>query len=89
MMNYKIIFTPNAEKQLDKIDIENKTRIIDGIIALGGNPRTRGCAKLKGFDRLYRIRAGDFRVIYEVDDGERTVIVAIIKRREKDTYRDL
>ena len=86
-MNYKIIFSPKAERQLDKIDQEHRIRILRRIVALEENPRPHGCIKLRGFYRLYRIREGEFRIIFEIDDDGLTVMIAKIDRREKDTYR--
>lgn len=86
-MSYRIIFSPKAERQLDKIDQEHRIRILKRIVALEENPRPRGCTKLRGFNRLYRIREGTFRVIYEVDNESLMVTIAKIGRREKDTYR--
>ncbi len=86
-MNYEIIFSPRAERQLDKIGREQRVRILRRIVALEGDPRPHGCIKLRGFDRLYRIREGEFRIIFKIDDEDLTVAIAKIGRREKDTYR--
>jgi mRNA interferase RelE/StbE len=60
-------------------------RVRAAVDALASEPRPAGCTKLAGRDD-YRIRAGDYRVVYAVDDGERVVIVARIAHR-REVYR--
>jgi len=55
---------------------------------LSETPRPHGCAKIKGEERLYRLRFGDYRLLYDVDDAAQTVLVLRIQNR-KDAYRDL
>ena len=56
---------------------------------LVGNARPTGSVKLAGFVAVWRVRAGRFRIIYEVDDGEGRLMVLRVTRREERTYRDL
>ncbi len=61
-------------------------RIIWRIEALASNPRPPGCVKLRGADDLWRIRVGDYRVIYSIDDGARIVDISAVRHRS-DAYR--
>ena len=84
MTIYTIRITKFAQKQLDKLPDNIADRLIDGIYALSENPRPSGCKKLKG--RVgYRIRVGDYRIIYEIFDSELLVAVMAIGDR-KDIY---
>ena len=62
-------------------------RIRDKIALLPQNPRPPGIKKLKGTDDLYRLRVGDWRVVFTIDDAERIVRITNVERKEKDTYR--
>ncbi len=63
----------------------DRSRIVDKIYTLKDDPRPPGCEKLTGQDR-YRLRQGQFRILYVVDDGEQTVTVVKIGHR-RDVYR--
>ena len=60
-------------------------RIAEAADALGSNPRPRGCLKLKGDDELWRIRVGDYRILYTIQDDILTVMVVRVSHR-KDAY---
>ncbi len=81
---YTLLFEKQVEKQLDKIADPDYTRIKTAICSLALNPRPPGCKKLKG--RLgYRIRQGDYRIIYDIQDHVLTVYIVAIGNR-KDIY---
>ena len=81
---YKITITRSAQKQLDKLPNNIADRLIDAIYDLSENPRPPGHKKLKS--RMgYRIRIGDYRVIYEIFDDELLISVIAIGDR-KDIY---
>ena len=61
-------------------------RIISRLESLARNPRPTGCTKLEGAFDLWRVRVGDYRIIYEVDDQARTVDVSVVRHR-RDAYR--
>ncbi len=86
MGSYKVSFRKSAEKELRKIHAPDLRRLVDKIGALSNNPRPPGIQLLKGEDRYYRIRQGDYRVVYEVDDSERGVIVIKVGHR-REIYR--
>lgn len=72
---------PSARRDLDSLDPQVFRRIKPRILALGANPRPGGCVKLTAGEG-YRIRAGDYRVLYRVDDRSRIVFYRVKHRRE-------
>ena len=84
-MAYTVILKRSAEKELDRLPVQLHERIARKLLELEDNPRPRGVQKLHGEDG-FRIRVGDFRVLYVIDDRAQTVeIVAVGHRR--DVYR--
>lgn len=80
---YKVLITAHAERELKRLDRSTKNRILPAALALAENPRPPGCLKVKAETRLWRIRVGDWRVGYEIDDENHVVrIVTIGHRRE-------
>lgn len=80
MARYELRFKPSVRKDLRKLPQQEVRRIMSCIEALQDEPRPDGCKKLSGSD-LYRVRQGDFRVIYAVDDGAVTVEVVRVGQR--------
>lgn len=85
MDSYTISFISSAEKELRKVDRQVVPRIVEAVEELAEDPRPTGCRKLKGALHTYRIRVGDYRVIYKVDDISRIVTVQRVRHR-KDAY---
>ena len=84
---YKIIISESALKQLYQLQKNVVKKIRVSIEKLSENPRPNGVKKLKGNEEdLYRIRIGDYRVIYSIDDGVRIIDIRKIGHR-KDIYR--
>ena len=86
-MAYSLKIHRVAEKQLARIPKKQRERLVSAMRSLGVDPRPAGCTKLD--DVLYRIREGQYRVIYAVFDDEVVVVVCKVARRAEDTYRDL
>ncbi len=84
-MPYRIDYAPAAAKQLSKFDREIYIRIRPVIDALAEEPRPSGCAMLT-VEKRYRIRVGDFRVVYEIHDSRLLVLVVRIGHRSS-VYR--
>jgi mRNA interferase RelE/StbE len=82
---YRLFIKPSAVKELTAIYWEDRRRIVRRIESLSTDPRPSGCEKLSGDDK-YRIRQGDFRVIYLVSDERREVVVFKIGHR-REIYR--
>jgi len=85
-MSYTVIIPKPVQKQLDSLPNEVRESMIEKISLLSENPRPSGVKKLKGFDHEYRIRVGDYRIRYEIDDKE-SVVVILNCRHRKDIYR--
>jgi mRNA interferase RelE/StbE len=79
---YTVLILPSAQKQLNKLPNAFATRIEDKMMELEQDSRPPGCKKLKGRD-AYRIRIGDYRVIYEIHDGRLIVTVITIGHRRE------
>jgi mRNA interferase RelE/StbE len=86
-MSYSIIVPKPTQKQLNSLPEEIRDRITEKIFALTDDPRPPGTKKLKGYDNEYRIRVGDYRVRYEIDDSV-LVILVVSCRHRKDVYRN-
>ena len=86
MPEYAIVFARSARKELQALDPTIARRVLRRIEALAAAPRPSGCKKLEGSDNLWRIRIGDWRVIYAIDDGKRLVDVSAVRHR-RDAYR--
>ncbi|MGA7614915.1 MAG: type II toxin-antitoxin system RelE/ParE family toxin [Thermoanaerobaculia bacterium] len=80
---YRITVKPSAAKEFDELAPTIASRIEAKIAALSSNPRPPGVKKLKGALDLWRIRAGDWRVIYAIDDRKRAVDIVRIRHRSK------
>ena len=86
-MSYQVIVPKPVQKQLDDLPDNIYQRVLRRIVALKDSPRPRDCVKLQNHDHEYRIRIGDYRVRYEVDDAASTVLLLHCKHR-KDAYRE-
>lgn len=83
MTSYSLEIKFSAQKELDALDNAVFARIDRKILALADNPRPAGCKKLKGHKDHWRIRVGDWRVLYIIDDASRHVsITRVAHRRE-------
>ena len=83
MLKYSLEIKQSAQKELDALDDALFTRIDRKILALADNPRPPGCKKLKAYKDQWRIRVGDWRVLYIIDDAAKLVsITSIAHRRE-------
>jgi mRNA interferase RelE/StbE len=80
---YSLQIKQSAQKELDALDKQLFARIDRKIIALAGDPRPAACKKLKGHKDYWRIRIGDYRVIYIVDDSTKTVTVTRVAHRRE------
>lgn len=93
MNNYEIIFTKAAKKQFDKLSKEIKSRIFKVLQKLAQNPKPSGSIQLNNFkiedlpfENFHRIRVGDYRIIYAIENEIITVTVVRIKHR-KEVYK--
>jgi mRNA interferase RelE/StbE len=84
-VSYSLSILRRAQKELAQISQGDSERLIEAIRDLGDNPRPAGCRKLTGREG-WRIRVGDFRVLYEIDDRQRAVTILHVGNR-RDVYR--
>jgi mRNA interferase RelE/StbE len=80
---YRVRLRRSAEKELEALDGRTRARILRNITALSDEPRPPGVKRLTGVDNLWRIRVGDYRIVYEIRDAELTVHVVRVAHRSK------
>jgi mRNA interferase RelE/StbE len=86
-MAYSLKLHRDVERQLTRFPRKDKERLVEAMRSLREEPRPAGCLKLA--DMLYRIREGQYRIIYGVFDTDVVVVVCKVARRTEATYRDL
>lgn len=86
MADYTVVFARSARKELQKLDPQVARRILKQIEALVAIPRPSGVVKLEGASDLWRIRVGEWRVVYRISDHHRAVDVVAVHHR-RDAYR--
>jgi mRNA interferase RelE/StbE len=83
-MTWEVVFSDASKKFLKKLrDASLLDRLLAAADKLATNPRPPGCCKLAGTSDRYRIRVGDYRIIYRVDDGKVVVLVLLIGHRRE------
>jgi len=85
-MSYQVKVVGAAKRQLKQFSKENKRRVLDAIEKLEQNPRPRGYKQLQGEENLFRVRVGDYRIIYEIHDTILFVLVLTVAHR-REVYR--
>jgi mRNA interferase RelE/StbE len=83
---YTVEFAPRAAKELRNLERPDQVRVAARIDSLAQNPRPRGVEKLSGEEDLYRVRVGNYRIIYQIQDARLLVLVVKIGHR-RDVYR--
>jgi mRNA interferase RelE/StbE len=86
MPRYEIVFARSARKELQALSHIVAERILKKIELLVLNPKPSGCKKLRGYSNLWRIRVGEYRVIYSIDDNNMVVDISVIRHRSE-AYR--
>ena len=86
MPEYTVTFARSARKELERLSADVVGRIFPRVEALAQNPRPPGCRKLQGSENLWRIRIGDYRVVYQIFDDEMVVDVIAVRHRSQ-AYR--
>ena len=86
-MRYALKLYRDVEKQLERIPQKSRERLVATLRSLSEEPRPPGCVKLEG--QLYRVREGEYRIVYAVFDEEVVVFICKVARRTEATYRDL
>ena len=83
MAEYVITFARSAAKELEALDASIVNRVVPKIEALGSEPRPAGSREIQGSRNLWRIRSGDYRVIYAVYDEEQRVDIVAVRHRSR------
>ena len=86
MREFTLVFARSARKELESLPVKVVRRIVPRIEALMSDPRPDGCKKLIGAKNLWRIRVGDYRVIYSIEDQVLTIEIIAVRHRG-DAYR--
>lgn len=81
MPPYTVSLKPAAARQLEGLPRDIQDRIVTRLTALGTNPRPPGIEKLKGSEDLFRVRVGDHRIVYRIEDDRQVVLVVKIGHR--------
>lgn len=87
-MTYKVTLKPQAEKQFSKLPKDIQKRLFAAFLTLSDNPRPHGSIKLQGAADYYRVRVGDYRIVYTVDDNVLKVLVLALGHR-REIYQQL
>ncbi|MDR7420652.1 MAG: type II toxin-antitoxin system RelE/ParE family toxin [Armatimonadota bacterium] len=85
-MPYAVLLSPAAERDHKRLPPESRPRITEALLALEADPRPSGVTKLAGSASRWRMRVGDYRILFEVRDSDQTVLVLRIAHR-RDVYR--
>ena len=86
MASYEIEITRTAEKQLRKLSLADRERVTRAMLALAVDPFPRGARKLSGYDNVFRVRAGRYRILYSVSDAALVVVIVKVGHR-RSVYR--
>ena len=83
-MKHAVLLEKSAARFLLRLrDAKLKSRLDEAIESLADDPRPPGCRKLAGISDRYRVRVGDFRIVYRIDDGKVTVLILLIGHRRE------
>lgn len=85
---YRLLLTARARKDLDRLRGVEWDRVREALFALRENPRPPGCKKLQGGRFTYRIRVGDYRAVYDINDDAQSLTILRVRHR-RDAYRGL
>jgi mRNA interferase RelE/StbE len=83
---YRVVFARSARRELERLEGIIARRIISRVEALATDPRPPGCVKLQGSANLWRIRVGNYRVVYAIDENARVLDIRVVRHRS-DAYR--
>jgi mRNA interferase RelE/StbE len=86
MQLYEITFARSARKELQTLPLTVAERILAKIELLALNPRPPGCKKLRGGSALWRLRVGEYRIVYQINDEKRVVDISVVRHRNE-AYR--
>jgi len=85
-VSYEVRILPTAGKAIDSLPKSDRRRVLLRILSLREEPRPHGCQKLRGFEDVYRVRTGDYRIVYRIADRELLVLIVRVGHR-REVYR--
>jgi mRNA interferase RelE/StbE len=85
-MKYELIVKPSAEREIDRLPRALQRRVVEALARIQQGPRGPGTVKLTGTKSTYRVRVGDWRIVYEIDDSAQTVFITMVAHR-REVYR--
>ena len=85
-MTYRLVVEQRLDKDTRRLPHTDRKKIDQAILDLASNPRPHGCKKLTD-NEGYRIRVGNYRVLYTIDDQSKTIVIYRIKVRNESTYK--
>lgn len=80
-MSYKVMLSSQARRELDRLHGDIQNRLISNIEHLAENPRPHGCLKIQGKINEWRIRVGEYRVVYTIDDSVKEILICKVGHR--------
>ena len=86
MTDYRIEVSATAERQLRKLEIADRALLVEAIQGLSSTPRPHGSRKIRGYDDVFRVREGVFRIIYSIEKGRLLILILKVGHRKND-YR--
>ena len=86
MARYKVEISRTAEKQLRKLAVQDRRKVVQALVGLGEDPYPQGSRKLSGYTDVFRIRVGVYRVLYSVE-GRRLIVIILKIGHRRDVYR--
>jgi mRNA interferase RelE/StbE len=86
MPDYAVTFARSARRELEKLNPPYIARIVSRIDRLAQEPRPKGARSLRGSEDLWRVRVGDYRIIYHIDDQQRVIDIVRVRHR-REAYR--
>jgi mRNA interferase RelE/StbE len=87
-VSYTVRLAPAAERQLKKLHVQVRNIIVPVLKSLTSDPRPQGAKKLKGAEDIWRVRKGNYRILYQIQDDELIVLIVRIDDR-KQVYKNL
>lgn len=88
MTSYSVVFKPSVQKDLRRLPKATLARVLKRLEELGEQPLPRQATKLAGAERLYRVRVGEYRIVYEVESNAQRLTIHVVRHR-REVYRDL
>ena len=86
-MSFAVVFSSKSCKTIKSFDQEFRERIKNAIQAIGEDPWEIGTIKVKGYKDVRRKRVGDYRIIYRIDRDREEILIALVRKRDEETYK--